>query len=181
VTTQFGSLVPVVVCLIVSLSAAVHAKDRHPARLRPLDRSLTRAVDAACHRSPTFHALVDRLEAGDVVVYLQYGQLPNGIHGRLTFLSAVAGYRYVMVEVVRHLDTRRLIAIVGHELQHAVEVLEQAQIVDRATFARAYERSGFKRRYFAEGGVGVDTPAAVLAGRQVWREIGDSALTVATR
>jgi hypothetical protein len=181
VTVHFRSLVPVVVCLIVGLSAGMHAKDLNPPRIRPLDPSLTFVVDAGRHRSPTFHALVQRLEAGDVVVYLQYGQLPDGIHGRLTFLSAVAGYRYVMVEVVRQLDTARLIAIVGHELQHALEILEQPQIVDLATFARAYERSGIKRRYFAEGGVGFDTAAAVLAGRQVWREVGGSAVSMATR
>jgi hypothetical protein len=181
VTAHFGSLVPVVVCLIVGLSAGMHAKDLDPPRVRPLDPSLTRVVDAGRHRSPTFHALVERLEAGDVVVYLQYGQLPGGVQGRLIFLSAVAGYRYVMVEVDRQLDTPRLIAIVGHELQHAVEILDQPQIVDHATFARAYERSGFTRRYFPEGGVGFDTAAAVQAGRHVWREIGGSAVSVATR
>ena len=62
-----------------------------------------------------------------------------------------------MVEVARELDAPRLIAIVGHELQHAVEILEQPQIVNQATFASAYERSGFKRRHFADGAVGYDT------------------------
>ncbi len=87
-------------------------------------------------RSNTFHALVKRLEAGDVVVYLQYGQLPSGLHGRLTFLTEAVGLRYVMVEVSRELDTPRLIAIVGHELQHAVEILDQPQIVSRRHLRR---------------------------------------------
>jgi hypothetical protein len=180
-TTHSTRLMPVVVCLIVGLSAAAHAKNIDLPRVRPLDPSLTVVVGAGSHRSVTFHALVHRLEAGDVVVYLQYGQLPSGLQGRLTFLTAAAGLRYVMVEVARELDAPRLIAIVGHELQHAVEILEQAQIVSQATFASAYERSGFRRRQFADGVVGFDTRAAVDVGRQVWRELAGSAVTLATR
>ena len=172
---------PVVVCLIVGLSAAAHAKNTDLPRVRPLDPSLTVIVNAGSHRSATFHALVHRLEAGDVVVYLQYGQLPSGLQGRLTFLTAAAGLRYVMVEVARELDAPRLIAIVGHELQHAVEILEQPQIVSQATFASAYEQSGFRRRQFADGVVGFDTHAAVDVGRQVWRELARSSVTLATR
>lgn len=180
-TTHSIRLMPVVVCLFVGLSAAAHAKNTDPPRVRPLDPSLTVIVDAGRHRSATFHALVERLETGDVVVYLQYGQLPSGLQGRLTFLTAAAGLRYVMVEVARELDAPRLIAIVGHELQHAVEILGQPQIVNQATFASAYERSGFKRRHFADGVVGFDTHAAVNVGRQVWRELAGSAVTLATR
>jgi hypothetical protein len=172
---------PVVVCLIVGLSAAAHATHTDLPRVRPLDPSLTVIVATGSHRSNTFHALLHRLEAGDVVVYLQYGQLPSGLQGRLTFLTEAAGLRYVMVEVARDLDAPRLIAIVGHELQHAVEVLEQPQIVSQATFASAYERSGFKRRHFANGAVGYDTHAAVDVGRRVWRELAGSAITFATR
>jgi len=60
-------------------------------------------------------------------------------------------------------------------------VVGQPEIVDRATFATAYERSAFKRRHFADGGIGFDTAAAVLAGRQVWRELSGSAITLETR
>jgi len=180
-TTHSTRLMPIVVCLIVGLAAAAHAKHTELPRVRPLDASLTVIVDAGSHRSNTFHALVERLEAGDVVVYLQHAQLPSGLQGRLTFLTEAAGLRYVMVEVTRDLDVPRLIAIVGHELQHAVEILEQPQIVSQATFASAYQRTGFKRRHFADGAVGFDTHAAVDVGRQVWRELAGSALTLATR
>jgi hypothetical protein len=138
-------------------------------------------VEAGRSRSATFRALVDRLEAGDVVVYLQHAQLPSGVHGRLMFLSSAAGRRYVLVELSRNLETPRLIAIVGHELRHAVEILEQRDIVDQATFGIAYERSSFRRRHFPHGGVGFDTNAAVAAGRRIWREVTGPAVTLATR
>jgi hypothetical protein len=181
VTMNIQRLMPVVVCLIGALSAGAHAKNSTNTRVRPLDPSLKAVVEAGRHLSPTFHALIHRLEGGDVIVYLQYAHLRSGIHGRLHFLSAAAGLRYVLVELSRGLDAPRLIAIAGHELQHAVEILEQPEIVDRATFGIAYERSGFKRRDFPDGGIGFDTAAAIVMGRQVWREIAGSTVTLATR
>ena len=181
VTPNTEHLVPVVVCLFVGLSAAAHAKQSNDSQLRPLDPSLRAVLEAGRQYSPTFKALVDRLEAGTLVVYVQYGQLQSRIQGRLVFLSAIGPRRYVLVELARELDAARLIAIVGHELQHAVEVLEQPDIVDQATFADAFSRAGFRRRHLADGGIGIDTAAAVVAGRQVWREVGGSTVTLATR
>src|SRR4029453_5620062 len=106
---------PVVVCLIVGLSAVAHAKHTDLPRVRPLDPSLTVIVDTGSHRSNTLHPLLDRLQSRDGVVYLQYGEVPRGLQGGLTFLTEAAGLRYVMVEVARELDALRLIAIVGHE------------------------------------------------------------------
>lgn len=181
VTTHFARLVPVVVCLFVGLSVAVHAKDPARAFIRPLHPLLAQILDAGYGRSATFRALVDRLEAGDVVVYMQYGQLPGDIQGRLSFLGAAAGRRYVLVELIRELEESRMIAIVGHELRHAVEVLEQPEIVDRARFALAYESTGFRRRQFAGGGTGFDTAAAIAAGQRIWRELAVTPFIVATR
>src|SRR5688500_8815356 len=100
-------LMPVVVCLIGALSAGAHAKHSTNTRVRPLDPSLKAVVEAGRHISPTFHALIHRLEGGDVIVYLQYAHLRSGIHGRLHFLSAAAGVRYVLVELSRGLGAPR--------------------------------------------------------------------------
>ena len=181
VTPNSERLVPVVVCLLVALSTAVHAQQSNSPQVRPLDPSLRMVVEAGRYYSPTFRALVDRLEQGTLVVYVQYGQLQGGIQGRLVFLSAVGKDRYVLVELARELDIARQMAIVGHELQHAVEVLEQPGIVDHASFAQAFSRAGFKRRHFADSGIGIDTAAAVVRGRQIWREVSGSPAALATR
>jgi hypothetical protein len=181
VTRNPEPLVPVVVCLLAGLLVGAHAKDFNNARVRPLDPSLKAVLETGRHLSPTLRALIDRLERGDVIVYLQYAQRRAGVQGRLHFLSAAAGLRYVLVELSRELDAPRLIAIAGHELQHAVEILEQPEIVDHASFGVAYERAAFKRRDFAGGGVGFDTAAAVVAGRQVWREVAGSTAILGTR
>jgi hypothetical protein len=152
-------------------ATALDAQPVHDHRLRMLDARLAELVQEGMARSQTFRELARRLTTGDVVVYVRYDLLPAGVHGRLSFLSRVAGVRYVLVSLTPDLDSDRSIVVLGHELRHAVEVLEQPSIVDGATFAAAYEQATYRRRPLDDGGVGVDTVAAVQAGVQVWKEI----------
>lgn len=171
VNTRLEPLIPVLVCMVVASAGVLHAKTSPDPRLRFLDPDLHALVQAGRYRSVTFRALVERLDDGDVIVYVQVAILPAGLHGQLTFLGAGAGRRYVMVRISRELDDTRKIAMLGHELQHAVEIMEQPQIVDPETLAREYGRFGTTRRYFANPRVAFDTAAAVVAGRQVSREL----------
>ena len=174
---------PLVVCLVIALSGSAHAFDtpaRDP-RVRAMGSRLAEIIETGGRQSATFRSLLDRLEEGDVIVYLQIATLPSSIQGRLRFMSAVAGRRYVLIEVARELDAPRMIAMVGHELQHAVEILDAPEIVDRSTMAAAYGRWGYRKRYAADGWVGFDTAAAVLVGRQVGRELAGGRVTLATR
>jgi hypothetical protein len=162
-------------CIAVATPAALSAK-RHDDRLRTLDQHLEELLDEGIVRSETFRSLVRRLTGGDVVVYIRYETLPSGVHGRLVFLTVNSGLRYVLVAVTPDLDALRSIVVLGHELRHAVEVLEQPQIVDQETFASAYEHGSYRRRQFADGRTGFDTIAAVHAGVAVWKELATSPL-----
>ena len=61
-------------------------------------------------------------------------------------------------------------ALLGHELQHAVELAEAPAVEDAADYEQLYERIGYEscssaaRRCF-------ETDAAVQAGRDVLREL----------
>lgn len=134
-----------------------------------MDAQMRGLVQAGREQSPSFSALVDRLAATDVVVYVKCALLRPHLDGELTFLSAVAGFRYVVVRIAPHLTTPRKIAILGHELQHALEIAERPEIVDSATLARAYEQFGFTRR--AGSRMDFDTAAAIGTGRTIWREV----------
>jgi hypothetical protein len=59
----------------------------------------------------------------------------------------------------------RVILIIGHELQHVVEIAEQPEIVAR-TAARAYSK---KKAYLSS--VGFETDAAMEAGARVLEEL----------
>jgi hypothetical protein len=161
-------------CLLIatpSLSMAAEPIAENPRRppIRSTDRRLRALLDEGLRTSPTLRALVARLYASDVVVYLQCDG-PAGPDGRLTFLSSVGGYRYLVVRVSR-LARMQQIAMMAHELQHAVEIAETPAIVDGASLVREYRRIGYENPWSQLPGVSFDTKAAVRAGEQVLREL----------
>lgn len=164
---------PLFVILLAMLFAAPAAgagADDVP-RLRTADRRLRALVEEAVARSPSLRALVGRLQRSDVVVYLRCEALSPRLDGRLTFVSAVGGFRYVLVHLAAERSPLRKMAALGHELQHAVEIAERPEIVDHASLARAYASFGFERRAERYAVTAFDTVAAVAAGEQVRREI----------
>jgi len=92
------------------------------------------------------------------------------VGGRLTFLSAVPGARYVIVYLRRQLAPVQLVVSVAHELQHAVEIAETPAIVDGRSLAREYTRIGFSNRLIPWATT-FDTRAAIDVGEQVLREL----------
>lgn len=162
--------------LVTAAPAAAESLTDWPPRhfqIRTTNSRLRSALDDGRRDSATFRALIDRINVSDVVVYLEHdrGTLPRGIDGRLTFLSASGGFRYVIVTVAWDLTYRQLIAIIGHELQHAVEIAELTEVIDRHSFARAYRRIGHRKGILSDGSPGFDSLAAIRAGEQVLREV----------
>jgi hypothetical protein len=161
-------------CLLVatpSMSMAAESITDRPRRppIRSTDRRLRSLFEDGVRTSPTLRALVARLHASDVVVYLQCDH-PTGLGGRLTFLSAAGGYRYVVVRLGRFPRAQQ-IAMIAHELQHAVEIADTPAIVDGPSLVREYGRIGYVNRATALPGIAFDTRAAVRAGEQVLREL----------
>jgi hypothetical protein len=171
--TRFLSVLLVSSVLLQSANAAADAAADIP-RLRTTDPRIRALLAEGVARSALLRALVDRLTRGDVVVYLRCAVLPARLDGQLTFVSAAGGFRYVVVHLAPDRPWHRTIATLGHELQHAVEIVEQPDIVDRAAFARVYTRIGFTRPPRQHGGRSFDTLAAILAGEQVRRELARS-------
>jgi hypothetical protein len=159
-----------VLCIAAVTPAALNARP-HDDRLRTLDQRLEELLDEGVVRSETFRSLVQRLAGGDVVVYMRQETLPAGVHGLMSFLTATSGTRYVLIALAPDLDAMRSIAVLGHELRHAIEVLEQPAIVNEQTFVEAYEHATYRRRQLADGRTGFDTIAAVQAGLEVWKDL----------
>lgn len=146
------------------------AADPH-SRIRPLDTRLLALVERGMRTSPTFRALAARLEQSDVVVYLESDAWgPPRIAGRLTFVSAAGGRRYVVVRLRPLPSTLDEVALLAHELQHAVEIAERPSIVDTASMEREYRQIGHVNRWVSSG-LAFDTRAASDAGSQVAREL----------
>jgi hypothetical protein len=140
--------------------------------IRSAEPELLDAVADGAPLSPTLHHLVDRLDASDVVVYLSFDRSPAPrMAGHLSLISAVPGRRYVRVSIDRRLAGWQRIAILGHELHHAVEIAESPSVTDETTLVALYQRIGFR-----SDGDGVhrecfDSVGAILAGRSVEKEL----------
>jgi hypothetical protein len=160
---------------LLLLAAAVPVAAESPPdgtheHIRMTDKRLHRLVHEGLRTSATFRGLVERLERSDVVVYL----VCDGVltpAGRLTFVSAVAGVRYVHVRVSKLASRNQQIALIGHELQHAVEIAGAPDVIDVRSLGAAYERIGYVNRRAATPGVAFDTEAAVRTGYQILREL----------
>jgi len=174
-SSRLPSFMVLVLLLIPSSSRAESLAD-YPfdgeRRIRTSDQRLQSAIDDGMRFSPTFQDLVDRLEQSDVVVYVEADpRSQEGLAGRLLFIGAQGGTRYVLVRVGYFADRARQIAILGHELRHAVEVADAPAIVDRRSMAEAYRRFGYENPWVSVPGYAYDTHAAVDTGFKVWREI----------
>ena len=108
-----------------------------------------------------------RLEESDIIVYVEeVPRLPGALEGRMMMLTAAHGRRYVRIQLALRGATDDSIAVLGHELQHAVEVAQETGVIDQATLAALYRRIGTR------GGPEVyDTRAAQDVGRIVRREL----------
>ena len=162
-------------CVIVNLSCGsplTAGQSTSPAnptlpRLRSSSPTIVRAIGHAMEYSPTFRRLADDIGRTDGIVYVEEGTCLHSVRACLVHsVTAVGGNRYLRI----HVERRRavdceLIAAIGHELQHAAEVLANPKITDYPTLANFYLPFGLSANGTFE------TPEATLAGLTVRQEI----------
>ena len=109
------------------------------ARVRALDPRTREWIRVGATESPTFRALLARLAASDLILYIEIvDRIIGSSAGHLYFGTATPSVRYVRIEVVAHGNVREMVALVGHELQHAVEIADARQVRDRQSLALLY-------------------------------------------
>lgn len=139
--------------------------------IRTTDARLRALIDEAADASPTVRALIARIATSDVVVYVACEHdLRIRATGRLNFVTAAGGVRYVIIHLKPRPSRVKAIGTLAHELQHAVEIADNPSIVDETSLAREYERIGY--RSHSEHGQAFDTKEAVEVGRRVLEELG---------
>ena len=137
------------------------------------DGRIEKIISDGLSASPTFREVVNRLNRSDVVVYVRCQNDPSKREdGYLKFVGSAAGYRYLQAYVRYNTSRPHQIAIVGHELFHAVEVADAPSVIDVSSFEREYARIGFVARTFRlGGGIAYDTHAAIDVGERILREL----------
>jgi len=141
-----------------------HVPDPH---IRTTCAALREALARGSRVSPTLRAIIDRLEASDVVVYLvsQRSEMA-GIAAHVSSVSAAGGRRYLRIVFDPKYGGCQLMGLLGHELRHALEIAEEPSVVDARSLAILYRRIGFSR----DGMDQFDSTDAIEAGRRVMRD-----------
>jgi hypothetical protein len=156
---------------VVSSSAAAAGDDvlktRTP-RVRPHDGRSAALLLQGIERSKTMRFLVERLEALNVIVYIETRLSQRQLAGRMVWLAKAENFRYVRISLNPELTGETLVAVLGHELQHALEVALSPSIVDERSLQAFYSRNGISMSSHTNGW---DTIAARDTGELVRREI----------
>jgi hypothetical protein len=112
-------------------------------QIRPVGAFEAAVIREGVCVSPTLRALAERLDASDLTVHVSVKRLADRrLSGGLRFLAATPTDRVLLIDIAFGLDRYARIAMLGHELQHAVEVAETADIRDKESLRRFYESYG---------------------------------------
>jgi hypothetical protein len=141
------------VVLLVGIAARAFANEAPDfPRVRPANAAARQLFDRAMEQSATVRRLAAELERSDLIVQIVVGppsltHVFSGAahHASLRFLCASRGYRYVAIWLeaggIRG-GAARQVAILGHELAHAVEVARAPEVTDQASMRGQFERLG---------------------------------------
>lgn len=159
---KFGTISAAILTLALTLGAAparageVERAGEVPlflSRVRPLDARSRALLETGMRRSPAIQQLVGELEQSDVIVYVETGLV--GYSGRTVFVGASAEARFLRITLdVPEIDDR-LLAWLGHELQHAAEIARVPEVRSAEAVRQLYLALGH-----GVSGDGVCTPEA---------------------
>jgi hypothetical protein len=119
-------------------------------RLRPLSSVLAQTLANGYRQSPTIRRLVAELETSDVIVHLVARPTAGGPSGSLRLATCAGGTRFLRVSIDLSLAPIIRTAILGHELQHAVEVARARAVVDQASFEELFRDIGYSSGWLSK-------------------------------
>jgi hypothetical protein len=169
------------VCISFTLTAlvvhvAVAATAPPPPSMLTHTRALTlpsaELIATARARVPYIRAQLAALEGTDVVVYVGDHLASSATEppAYIRFVGAAAGTRYLKVTINRWKAPEDIrIEMLGHELQHALEIAAAPQVRDEHTLVGLYVRIGFR-----VGPRQFETRAAEAVNRRVRSELWGS-------
>jgi hypothetical protein len=161
-----GLLVSVLLALPLTAGAASGVSSSN---LRPQSVRIAECVARGIERSATFRALVERIDQGDVVVYIDAPiGMSHGLSASLTWMAVIPGARLVRVSLRHDLGNHDAVAMLAHELRHVVELLDHPEVRSEIGLGDLYRRIG---RASTAAARHWDTTAALRAGRAVRLEL----------
>jgi len=155
-------------CVALAIASArvqLHA-DETGARVRSSHAYIRAMIDEATRRSATFRRLVATIEETDGIVYVEQGECRHNVRACLTLnVTPTTDFRFLRVIVDARQPDWDVMASIGHELQHAIEVLENTTLRSTELIILYYLREGLTM------GDTFETAAAMRAGDAVKNEV----------
>jgi hypothetical protein len=162
--------VAVLCALLVGASpliARAAGEDSRP-RVRSSHAYIRAMIEEAAERSDTFRGLVAAIEATDGIVYVEQGECRHSVHACLSLhVTPAAGFRILRILIDARQPDWEVMSSIGHELQHAIEVLGNSKLKSAESVYLFYSNGSSKDAF--------ETQAAVKAGDAVRRQVGSYA------
>lgn len=166
------------ICLATALGAHVgSAAATEPVdapiapHVRALSDSARELLSDAIGRSPTIARLVQRLQAQKIFVLLETRVDPSVPTAETSLLAATEAGRYLYVVLNPQLSRNRRMELLGHELQHAVEIAQAESVRDGRSLREYYAVHGRALTSSGNRTQSYETDAAQTIERQVRREL----------
>jgi hypothetical protein len=164
---------------ILILAASLSAQSAPTSHVRTSDARIAALIEAGLAGSKTFRQLVDTLNASDVIVYVETQQARPALGGYLAHtMFSPEGARYLRVSVRTRGADRWLVAVLAHELQHAVEVAEHPEVRDADALDRLFRQ--ISAAFLCEG-ICTETRAAIDVEATVARELRSLPVVISRR
>jgi hypothetical protein len=143
------------------------------ARVRTLDAPVRDLLLAGWARSATLRDLMARFDRSGWLVFVQSGPCPEkaALGCLLHVVGRYEGRPYLRINVdVHRQHPDAVVATLGHEMQHALEVAESPDVIDAPTLRALFARIGTPS-VRSRHAMSYETPAAVEIGVRVLREM----------
>ena len=128
------------------------------------DPQIAALIAEATARSATFRRLVAVIDDSDGIVYVEQGRCGHGVRACLSHSVVVAGpHRILRIILSTRRDHVELLGALGHELQHATEVLGQPRVRSTSEVLFFYQHEGFLIDGRFETVAALETEEAVMA------------------
>ncbi len=146
--------------------AAANMDDTAMPRVRSTSPAITALMAQASVQSQTFRELVETINDSDGIVYVEEGVCRFGVRACLAGVTTAGNNRMLWVFVDRNQVDWELMASIGHELQHTIEVLSEPAVTNSAAMYMLYSRIGWRGM-----GRAFETQSAIEAGTAVRGEV----------
>jgi hypothetical protein len=161
---------------LLALSLLASAVPAAGSRVRSSHPYIRAMIAEAQVRSATFRRLVSEIEATDGIVYVEEGDCHHQVRACVPpFVTTTGQFRFLRVLVDARQQDWQVMSDIGHELQHALEVLKEASARTDIQVFNAMSRESFGSSEVRE------TRDAIRAGDAVEDEVRAFARSSSTR